>query len=148
MRVCPWFLLMFLGVVVWNDSFGLAQKDDKQDPADVDVEDTSTTTVDPNEAPNTTDTVSCPNLAMDATCEECLVAGCAMTLGDCLTSCDAIADAPCWSTKYMNGTEAQICDMMQSYEDDAEICGTSYSTHNCHLLLNQNLQILTSLCGT
>jgi hypothetical protein len=65
----------------------------------------------------------CPGAPIDADCEECLREGCVMTIGECMIGC-VVADAPCWSMEFSNGTEADVCAMMQTFQEDSEICGT------------------------
>jgi hypothetical protein len=128
MRLNNWFMLALLSLAALDAFSVFAQKEDKEDE-DVDGM-TLAPTFSPTtagSAPNEVDvdspmSLECSGAPVDADCEECLKEGCAMTIGECMVGC-VVADAPCWSMEFSNGTEKQICEMMQTYKEDSEICG-------------------------
>lgn len=71
--------------------------------------------------------VDCVGAPVDADCTECLEVGCVLTVGECISGCEFIADASCWdasSVGLLNNTIEEICDMATAETEDNEICGT------------------------
>ena len=56
-------------------------------------------------------------------CTDCLEAGCVLTSGECLSYC-AIQDVSCYDMKNYadNITTADVCQMFENDEDDAQLC--------------------------
>jgi len=65
------------------------------------------------------------------TCDECLGLDCAWAVGGCLPTCDYIADAPCYSFEYFNGTAAGICAVVAADEADSALCSARFSCETC-----------------
>jgi hypothetical protein len=137
MRFNKWFMLVLLGLAALDAFSVSAQKEDKEEEEDT-LEPTFSPTTAKGDGPNEGDVDSpamapnmgteeggfeCPGAPIDADCEECLREGCSMTIGECMIGC-VVADAPCWSMEFSNGTEADVCAMMQTFQEDSEICGT------------------------
>ena len=74
------------------------------------------------------DSISCPDVGPNFDCNSCLEAGCALAVGECMISCEFIADAPCYdaaSPRFANNTVDEICMMAEEAEADQQICGMS-----------------------
>ena len=70
------------------------------------------------------DSFVCTDAAEDSDCVTCLTAGCVQAVGQCLTSCDVIADAACWDMQYHpNKTVEEVCAEKATIEEDQSICG-------------------------
>ena len=68
--------------------------------------------------------VECATAASDADCVTCLGEGCVHAVGECMSSCDFIADASCWDMQhYEDKTVEEVCAMKDMQDADAAICG-------------------------
>jgi len=83
-------------------------------------------------APSTTTSIGGGNAGAIASCEECLEQGYAWAIGECLTSCSVIADAPCYSTQYFdNKTAAEICEIERDNTADTNLCQLQTDCVSC-----------------
>ena len=83
-------------------------------------------------APSTTTSIGGGNAGAIASCEECLEQGYAWAIGECLTSCSVIADAPCYSTQYFgNKTAEEICEIERNDTADTNLCQLQTDCASC-----------------
>jgi hypothetical protein len=69
-----------------------------------------------------------------STCIDCIDQGCSWAgTGECLESCDIIADAPCYSTEYYfdNMTAEEICNIEEDRIEDFEACSALSNCTDC-----------------
>lgn len=76
--------------------------------------------------------IECATAAEDADCVTCLTEGCVLTVGQCISSCDFIADASCWDMQYHEGkTVEEVCNEKAVIEADEDTCAAEALQSDC-----------------
>lgn len=88
-------------------------------------------------------------------CDECLANDCAWAVGMCLSSCNEIADAACYTTN-PNRNASQTCEVAATDRADGSLCGDKIGCSECVETIKSNGESCewyaptrsTSYCGT